>query len=1161
MTYGVISAVDADVITDPDGEGVITREQSAFVVTRQCSKRDLLTLFDEFERQTSATLRDIFLMTPGELGKWHGGGKYKIKPKHCPPDACVGFKIGAHEQRRTAWLSHSSLVQAAIGCRVIPPEIVSSNGMRLRKGSGPFHELVWRSGKGSQERMLHYAFNPENGLISALTKALQQGSCFDFDSLRRSIISKPDIGSCLDFLANEFSRVIRLRKRGMNFAIGWFCFYLSRRGVWLFPRVDRTRLNTLFPRLLFPVVWSLFVSNENTEALNKLRFRREHGEKSDWLTNAHLELLLRTNFYQNTLNIDEWLLTRLKGDDMASLFLKADSRRGWGFNLYLERLLLVLGDSIERHPSLVAYFGGGGRLIASLDVFSWMTAKTRLSSGGTKSMRTGFLKRWGGVCPAHVQGWAQQLETALSLMPQKSKGGIVSALNLWVYYLLTLDEATCPRSFADVERAKHIASNVEGANTFLVFLKDSPANQRERAAKAFQQAWLLSARAGGFESDLTCPIADSDIPRAISLNPVSVRAGRTRRKSLGSEILEFVLAQNRKPDGEKRPFEFARSLNAHNRRARTYMRSVNDSKTGEFIDEFWPALPIILDMLLTTGMRTHSALWVDSGEGDEWWVDRNANEEVPNSLPSATKNRRQGFLRLVPVGPKNKVAGMYLGVNKTGAYEVPWVDTKTAEFVELMRDWQARYNSRTATVTASRSNIDKTYAAEGSLEEVYPLFRDPYSKLGHPPTWESLNRYWRELLQYCEPIFNAQRKSRAIEQGEVFQFEPFLIGDKPRWGLHNLRVTLVTTLIEAGVSPEIVQTLVGHKSLVMTYHYLAVNNQTTHDQIRRGFEARRQRAIEAALSCQDSADAGETLSRGMGGLFRYREDENIGLGLFKDCIESGGPGSFDVFSHGICPGGDCGSGGKSIGSKFGPVFRPKACSRCRYRITGPAFINGLVMRLNQLMAELFEAFEQERAFQNEKIEKEDNGSSTALIDAAINRHREFQEEVFGEWAAELVTIEHCRSMQTGVGNANKLPTVPKLDEGHIEVHFLERHQLLLLQSILSDGQYISGAKLEIPDHIRARRNEMLLEIASASGAHEFFFRLSKSEREMALDAFGKLIAAEDSFHHDDATGRLERLISGEEVSSKLHAAAEKICERVSTECRVPEQIQQRSEGK
>jgi hypothetical protein len=501
-----------------------------------------------------------------------------------------------------------------------------------------------------------------------------------------------------------------------------------------------------------------------------------------------------------------------------------------------------------------------------------------------------------------------------------------------------------------------------------------------------------------------------------------------------------------------------------------------------------------------------------------------------------------GFLRLVSIGNDEEVLGMFLPVNKTSPYSVPWVDKTTACYFTMMRDWQIQHNSRQKPILATRESLRKEYSADSGIPEVYPLYRDPRSRQAYPPSDATLYRYWQDLLKHCEPIVNQKRRKTAEAGGQSFKFEPLLRPDgKPRWDIHSLRVTTVSTLIDAGISPHIVAELVGHKSVAMVWHYKEVNNHKTYEKLREGLEKRRRRAIAQLDELKTEEDVDEALGKIFGGIITLRSDQHQGAELLKDALLSREPAAYEVFAHGICPGGDCSTGGVYYKNAFLPVFRPRACSRCRYRVTGPAFLNGLVHRLNSLMVELTNSYETEAELNAQIEAAEDAGGSSVILEGLVRRERELRDEIWAEWAAELTTIRQAETLLETGRNSESLPMLTGMDATQVRAKFETVHQLSLLHQVVNEADIITGATIEIPAGARAKRDEMLLEIARQNNASQFFYALDLRTRRKALDAFGDLLFYHASQMGELAISNIDALLDGSDSAPRLVQAIDRIC--------------------
>ncbi len=975
---------------------------------------------------------------------------------------------------------------------------------------------------------------------------LSQSSVVDTEAVDQMLEEAPDAETALNNLAGTLWRFDAEQKvtakstaarAGRHYGAPWFCAYLAQKGYVLLP--EMTCGENILPRLLTPLLWTLFIPEKER---NLAKHLIRHPGKKSWAYSLPVfrELVFRTNFFQSassgfTLAHFFQLKRCYTTVETGSGAPRASADQlGHGLNRIFEAYLDFHGKTWEDGGPDARFFGGGRSLTGDhgREAFAWVE-----NPGAHKLTR--FRKLIDGNPPTHfsefIQEWARDLRSLLPMFEVQAPSRQIDHLSHWLIFLIKLGDSA-PKSWQEIDRELHINHVGMGTHlTFIGFVRQLDKANRQGIVSDLQKAWNLAALRDGFASKLSCPI---DF-RIDHLGWAESNTGRTRRKFIPEQVHKIVVEENRR-DG----FAFARSLavsEGPRKHSNIHWRTVIDPDSGERLELFWPGVPIVLDMMLSMGMRQSSAMWMDSGEGDEFWVDPERIEIYPNPLPSRTKNRSAGFLRVCQVGPKaaDKVLGMYLAVNKTGPYQLPWVDPGATNCFISLRDWQARWNPRRAPLKASRSDIQLQYAAEGTIPEVYPLFRDPESRSSHPPTTATIYSYWAALLRHCEPIV---REKLGYE-------EPLILNGRPRWDLHSLRVTTVSTLLENGVEPWIVAELVGHTSVAMTWHYKDVDPRKTHAALQQAHERRRRQAIE------DLQDLGKTEFIGsedkfeakvrsiLGGLVRLRGD-NTGAALLRTSVAEGG--SYEMFSHGICPGGDCKTGGEIYKNASQPVFRPRACSRCRYRLTGPAFLAGLVHRMNGLMVEIKASTDQEASLNRDIEEAEDrgdgHGGAVRVLRALIMRQRELRDELYAEWCAEMATIWTAERMLDRSGDGSKMPIFTGLDLGNIRTQTDTVHQLALLHTVIADGNLILGAALEVPHGLRERRDALLLEVARHNDLGACFYKLAPSRRTQALNQFGDLLLD----HVRDAEG-IQRLLNGDMAMSDVPALDTEIRELLSEE--------------
>ncbi|GGO61509.1 hypothetical protein GCM10011315_38370 [Roseovarius pacificus] len=433
--------------------------------------------------------------------------------------------------------------------------------------------------------------------------------------------------------------------------------------------------------------------------------------------------------------------------------------------------------------------------------------------------------------------------------------------------------------------------------------------------------------------------------------------------------------------------------------------------------------------------------------------------------------------------------------------EIPFLPDDLHGRLEYIADIQSRHNPISEPVAAVDEKSSASLQANNLY--IYPLFLNPLTG-EHPISANSLHYWWHELLKVCEDIVHEKRVKELGPNAVRLTF--FDKSGNPIWDIHSIRVAVATALLDQGVPPTVVQHFLGHASLVMTLHYHAYSPERVHAEINAAREARRVKAARA-LSEAESEDELDSIIEGLFGGLAAQVGSGEGLQLAKELITKRGPlanspDAISVFSHGICPGASCSSGGEKKGSYNFGVHRDKACSRCRFRLTGPAFLNGLVMNANILILEIGDSVRKEQQLNTELLNASRAGEPVGIIETRISQERSFRDELWADWAAEYKTIDECVKLQEQENSS--MP----VELGHVSHGIREGDLFDLVQTIVSNTDVIFGARMDMPTGLVERRNEMLWEIAARNGdVGQYLLSLPESERREAMDRYGALIAS------------------------------------------------------
>lgn len=925
-----------------------------------------------------------------------------------------------------------------------------------------------------------------------------QGNVLDFSSVR-------DIAQAPKTFNSKFNDMLlaeACKKRGalqapnhnINLAVLWLALYFFHNGYIDFVDQDFLSETRWLARAYYPfngAIFLLLLGSGKHDILREIT-RAKRGKRQS-VTSA-LKLMLLNREFIKASKPEEYL--------DALYHIKMDLEARGKLHDGIANLLNICHKTTVRHFQLpyneakhIDFFGGGARYRSpySHGLFSWVLhpQQSRLPKF---SEYAGF--EMPNPVPRKLKRWAEQLADIVPDYQNSGVQAVAKALNLWLVYLFMLAKKhpkEFPASLSEVARNRHIAHSSKYF-TFINFLSElnlSP-HSKDGALAVLEKTFAL------LDSKHDLGLSALPINRKFDkFTPPHKRRFSTTRQAIPLELFRIIIDENRKDD-----FAFAKSLEHGKLQRKLYERYVLDTETGEYKFEFFPAIPTALDLILTSGARLKDALTIDSGEGDQilYSADGRAKE---NFLNTASSDRQLGVLKAFNISATSEelvVPGLFFISSKTGPYSVPYVDPSTAKLLENMREWQIRYFPIVAPVKLM-SILDRQAQNHAMFADTFPLFRDPENGVRYtPPSGPTLREYWKKLLQHCENIYQQKTGKRGA----------FTRDGEPKWDIHSIRVTNITVLLENGMPPHIVALLVGHKSLLMTLHYRAPTTKSIHEKM---VEA--QRVIEEelleALSSSSTEDKilDSTWDKYSAQLFAT----NDGREMLKQISKQKTPP--DIFIHGICPGASCSIGQSGNRRGGGAVFRPRACSKCRFRITGPAFLNGLVLRYNSLIAEFKLSIDKEKQLR-ERIESAERAKDFLLVKKlSLNASGvEYERDnLLEELAIEYQTIQKC--LQIPPEDSNALVTY---DKSALEVIHEEVNDFTLIQNVIFNTKHFHDAEHEIPAGLTEKRTKILRKIAKANNLEGLYFKLTEEQHSTALEAFCNMLAR---------STQLEEIISGE----------------------------------
>ena len=573
-------------------------------------------------------------------------------------------------------------------------------------------------------------------------------------------------------------------------------------------------------------------------------------------------------------------------------------------------------------------------------------------------------------------------------------------------------------------------------------------------------------------------------------------------------------------------------------------------ETGHWEKIWSPVRVSALLLKLYLPLRTIQVRMLDSGEADsERYTDgRWTSNTGPLAPPPGTVVRR-GFLRKFTDPLSGQIhTGFYVNTNKTHdrgrdekdwGYEIPWQhEDAIAVATELLR-WQERYNPISAPLRWAdlhdqvliRAGRSGAFARNG---EACFLFRDPCGTYRNEPLTDSrLRPYWIALLDELE--------RRVAARGETLaDGSPILFVDKrdsdtgsplrPIYDLHTLRVSLITALAtEGGVPiPILSRCIAGHASILMTLYYIKLGaSQITETlakaQKKIGLEEQRN-FIRFLQSAEHKTLARLVASNDASGVTALHENA---------------PGSWVVGDKGICPVGGtlCDKGGPKLTSNvqlgdYAPTpGGPRNCVRCRFFITGPAFLGGLVAHFNAIGVRLLAASErfrvEEAAIRNleDEIARTDepirHAALMADLHAAHDHHQRGMQEV-DDLAHNLHAVyrltERCRAI---IATAKTQPPgglnlVLVGEQNDFEAAIEMTTDFELMNSVCQAARIYPG---DDPTVANLRRARILDAMLSRIGCRPVFSTLSEAEALAVGNEFVNLLIRR--FGHADAVALVE----------------------------------------
>lgn len=398
----------------------------------------------------------------------------------------------------------------------------------------------------------------------------------------------------------------------------------------------------------------------------------------------------------------------------------------------------------------------------------------------------------------------------------------------------------------------------------------------------------------------------------------------------------------------------------------------NKGLSDEVYEMWFPGSAVALFTKLLLPLRTYQVRMLDSGEMDTYkYVQpmRNvAGEWIKNDSHLSQGTERNPFERGVLRKFKDQttqleMTGFFINTNKTAdinkeesdkGYDIPWQYEEAQYWLAKLRDWQMKYNpisqpAKWTEMTKKHLGYAKDVRVLKQMGKATFLFRNPTS-IGEehlPITVNGLDIIWYKTLKKLEEQL---KENASSEEERMFKFVRQDSDRTTYYPLHSLRVSLITAYaLEGGVPmPILSKAIAGHARLIMTLYYTKAGISYVTDTMSQAEKNILENDKEAFNRFIRDAKY-EQLETSVAA------NDPIAYQAVINAQKSGA--SIVISDKGVCPKGcfGCDSGGTYVNDDtdkitYGavPGFPEQNCVRCRWFVTGPAFLPGLVHHFNTI---------------------------------------------------------------------------------------------------------------------------------------------------------------------------------------------------------------------
>jgi len=602
----------------------------------------------------------------------------------------------------------------------------------------------------------------------------------------------------------------------------------------------------------------------------------------------------------------------------------------------------------------------------------------------------------------------------------------------------------------------------------------------------------------------------------------NVNQGETHREAMPTRLINLAMKTLTEND-----FAWAKEVG----RIKDVFRWHNPD-TDEFESVWSPVRASVILIKLLLPARTYQVRMLDSGEGDSLRYLGGDQWEANLGVHRPTKAKKpveRGVFRQYMRKDGSKGAVFYFNTNKTAdidsvvkGYVMPWEKKDALQLLVDLRNWQEKYNPVKGSTAWADIVEFKKAKHEADLVKMgsnFFLFRDPVSRTRPdlPVTDPRVRNLWLKLMEELERRLAAS--GETLSNGEPIKL--ILTRDQvgqpasATFDLHSLRVSIITAMYEEGVPTEYLMKIVGHCTVLMTLYYTKLHAETLSLRMDAAL-LERQRKSQAEMAGFIKRASRKELERAVA----FKHPSAL------DALTSGTGVGLLVMDHGLCPvaGKRCHEGLCVVDpstnvTRFQSVPGGASnCVRCRFFMTGPAFLFGLEAHVNDLAYRL-----KKTSFSFEKAQEKFDTLADAHAEAVSNgepfhrqRELEIAETAFESSVADVDDIAlrlqaaYCLTEQciqiAASEKGDGLTLVAVGGTGQIEAVLMEGHEFEQLNRICVNATFYDGLNInwQQPNLERARLFDRMLR----NSGHEPRFSLLDDEDALHVaNAMGQFLYA------------------------------------------------------